>query len=135
VTEGQQVKSVIEEEEQILKFVPMEGKPPIGLPTQWELDLKEMEDWLHSSEPEGVLHKIVMLEKIHHHELQLEEVRMELAEELSVVNMLEVIAKKNPSDEKSAGVKDTTVWKTKAIRDEEYNLGDQCDLPIDQEEV
>jgi hypothetical protein len=28
-----------------------------------------------------------------------------------------------------------TMWKTKAIRDEEDNLGDRCDLPIDKEEV
>jgi hypothetical protein len=125
----------MEEEEQILKSVPTEGECPVGLLTQWEMELKALEDWLDSPEPEGGFHKIAMPEETHQHELQLEEAGMEPVEELTGVNLSEVIAEQKPSDEKSAGVEAAAEWKAKATRDEEDNLGDQCDLPIDKEEV
>ena len=46
------------------------------------MELKELEDWLDSLEPEGGFHEIAMLEETHQHELQLEEVGIELAKEL-----------------------------------------------------
>jgi hypothetical protein len=47
-TEGQQDETVMEEEEQILKSVPTEEEHPVELLTQWEMELKALEDWLDS---------------------------------------------------------------------------------------
>jgi hypothetical protein len=45
---GKQAETVIEEKEQILKSVPTEEDHPIESLTQWEMELKMMEDWLSS---------------------------------------------------------------------------------------
>jgi hypothetical protein len=82
----------MEEEEDIMKSIPTEGECLVGLLTQWKMDLKALEDWLDSPEPEGGCHKIAMLEETHQHELQLEEAGMEPTEELTRVNLSEVIA-------------------------------------------
>ena len=57
----------MEEEEKILRYVPIEERS-VELLTQGELELKALEDWLGSSKPEGVCHKIAMLEETHQHE-------------------------------------------------------------------
>jgi hypothetical protein len=41
------------------------------------MELKALEDWLDSTEPEGGYHKIAIPEEIHQQELQLEEARRE----------------------------------------------------------
>jgi hypothetical protein len=46
--EGQQDETVMEEEEEILMSVPTGGECPVELLTQWELELKALEDWLDS---------------------------------------------------------------------------------------
>jgi hypothetical protein len=58
----------MEEEEQILMSVPTEGECPVELLTQWELELKALEDWLDNPEPEGGCQEIAMPEEIHQHE-------------------------------------------------------------------
>jgi hypothetical protein len=59
----------MEEEEQILKSVPIEGECLVGLLTHWEMELKELEDWFDSLKPEGGFHSIAMPWKTHQHEL------------------------------------------------------------------
>jgi hypothetical protein len=49
-TDGQQSETAMEKEEQILKSVPTEEERPVGLLTQWEMELKVLEDWLDSME-------------------------------------------------------------------------------------
>jgi hypothetical protein len=73
----------MEEEEKILKSIPIEGEHPVGFLTQWEIELKALEDWLDSPEPECGCHKIAMLEETHQHKLQLEEAGMEPVEEMT----------------------------------------------------
>jgi hypothetical protein len=41
----------------------MEEEHPIESLTQWEMELKMMEDWLSSLEPEGGYHDIAMPEE------------------------------------------------------------------------
>jgi hypothetical protein len=77
----------MKEEEQILRSVPIEGEHPVELLTQWELELKALEDWLDSPEPEGGFHKIAMPEETHQHEEQLVEAGMGPAEELTGDNL------------------------------------------------
>jgi hypothetical protein len=36
----------------------VEEENPVESLTQWEIDLKRLEDWLDSPEPEGVCHEI-----------------------------------------------------------------------------
>jgi hypothetical protein len=50
----------LEEEEQILKSIPIGGENPFELLTQWEKELKELEDWLNNLEPEGGCQEIAM---------------------------------------------------------------------------
>jgi len=107
----------MEEEEDIMKSIPTEGECLVGLLTQWEMELKALEDWLDSPEPEGGYHKIAMPEETHQHKLQLEEAGMGPTEELIGVNLSEGEVEKKPSDEKSIGVEVATVWKTKSIID------------------
>jgi hypothetical protein len=63
---GQQYDIVVKEEEQILRSVPIE-EHPVELLTKWEFDLRELEDWLDSLQPEGEFHKIAMLGETHKH--------------------------------------------------------------------
>jgi hypothetical protein len=49
MTEGHRAETIMKKEEHILKFVPIEGEFPIELLTQWEMELKELEDWLDST--------------------------------------------------------------------------------------
>jgi hypothetical protein len=58
--EGQQAETVMKEDEQMLKSIPTEEECPVELLTQWELELKELEDWFYSLELEGGFHKIAM---------------------------------------------------------------------------
>jgi hypothetical protein len=90
-TEGQCVETVMEEEEQILKSVPTEGEHPVELLTQWEMELKALEDWLDSLEPEGGCQEIAMPEETYQHELQLEEAGIEPARELTGVSLSEEV--------------------------------------------
>jgi hypothetical protein len=125
----------MEETKQILMSVPTEGEHPVELFTQWELELKALEDWLGNPEPEGGYQEIAMPEEIHQHESQLEEDGMGTTEGLAGENLSgEVVAEKKFSDEEPAGVKTATEWQAKATK-EEYVLGSQCDSPIDKEGV
>jgi hypothetical protein len=67
-TEGQQNEVFMGEKEHILMFVPTEGEHPVELLTRWELELKELEDWLDGPELGGGFHNIAMLEETHQHE-------------------------------------------------------------------
>jgi hypothetical protein len=49
-TKGQRVETVMEEKEQILKSFPIEYEHLVDSLTQWEMDLKVLEDWLDSPE-------------------------------------------------------------------------------------
>jgi hypothetical protein len=73
----------MKEEEHILKFVPIEEDHLVEILTQCYMELKELEDWLDSLEPEGGFHEIAMLEETYQHELQLEEARIGPAKELT----------------------------------------------------
>jgi hypothetical protein len=46
VTERQRIETVMEKGEQILKSVPTKEEHPVELLTQWEMELRELEDWL-----------------------------------------------------------------------------------------
>jgi hypothetical protein len=50
-----------------------EGECPVELLTQWELESKEMEDWLGNPKPEGGCREIAMPEETHQHEFHLVE--------------------------------------------------------------
>jgi hypothetical protein len=65
--EGQGVETIMEEKEKVLKSAPTEEEHPIELLTQWEIELKELEDWLDSLEPQGGFHEIDMLEETYQH--------------------------------------------------------------------
>jgi hypothetical protein len=82
-TEGQRADTIMEEEEQILKSIPTEEEHPVELLTQWEMELKALEDWLDSLKLEGGFHEIAMLEETFRHKLQLEKDVMEPAKELT----------------------------------------------------
>jgi hypothetical protein len=47
---GKQLETIEEEEEHILMSIPI-GEHPVELLTQWELELKALEDWLDNPEP------------------------------------------------------------------------------------
>jgi hypothetical protein len=91
--------TVMEEKERILKPSPMKEEHPIELFTQWEMELKILEDWLDSLEPRGGCHEIAMPEDTYHHELQLEEDGMEPAKEMAGVSLSEKIVEHQFSDE------------------------------------
>jgi hypothetical protein len=99
VIEGQQAETIMEEEEQILMLVPIGGECPVELLTQWELELKELEDWLDCPELEGGCQGIAMPEETHHHELQLEEVGGEPIDKLTGIHLLEEVVKREFSVE------------------------------------
>jgi hypothetical protein len=106
-------------EEHILMSVPTEGECPVELLTQWELELRELEDWLDSPEPEGGCQEIAMPEETHQHKEQLVEVGMEPAEELTGVNLSgEVVAERNSSVIEVYRSEDATEWQVKTMRDE-----------------
>jgi hypothetical protein len=113
VAEGQQAKTVMEEKEQMMMYVPTEGENPVQLLTQWELELRALEDWLDNPELEGGFQKIAMPKEIHRHEFQLVEYGTELAEEPR-----EVRAKQKTSDERPAGGKIAIEWKDQATKGE-----------------
>jgi hypothetical protein len=69
-TEGQRAKTIVKEEEKILRYVTIEDRP-VELLTQWEMDLKALEDWLDSLELEGGCHNIYMPKETHQHQEQL----------------------------------------------------------------
>jgi hypothetical protein len=72
--EGQPVETVIEEKEQILKSSPTEKEEhTVEFLTQWEMELKMLEDWLDNPEPEDGFQEIAMPEETCQHEEQLEE--------------------------------------------------------------
>jgi hypothetical protein len=131
-TEGQQDEIVMEEEEQILKFVPTEEENPVELLTQWEMDLKELEDSLDSPELEGGCHEIAMLEETYQHELQLGEARMGPVEELTGVSMSEEVVEQQFSGE-TVELESAAEWPIRVTRDESC-MGDQDDRPIEQHE-
>jgi hypothetical protein len=120
------------EEEQILKFVPMEEEHPIESLTQWEMELKMLEDWLSSLEPEGGYNEISIPEDTFQHELQLEEFGMGLDEELMGVSLSEGVAKKQFSNE-TAELESTAEWPVSVTRDER-SMGVQDDLSIEKHE-
>jgi hypothetical protein len=69
-TEGKQDETVMEEKEQILKSSPTgKEEDTVEMLTQWEMELKELEDCLNSSKPEGGFHEIAMLEETEKNEL------------------------------------------------------------------
>jgi hypothetical protein len=121
--------------EQILMSVPTEGECPVELLTQWELELKALEDWLVNPEPEGGCQGIAMPEEIHQHKSQLGEVGIGTIEGLAGENLSgEVVVEKQFSDEEPTGVETTTEWKAKATKEEDV-LGSQRDFPIDKDRV
>jgi hypothetical protein len=67
----------MEEKEKILKSSPTKEEHPVEFLTQWEMELKMLEDWLDSPEPEGGCQEIAMPEETCQHEEQLEEAGME----------------------------------------------------------
>jgi hypothetical protein len=83
----------MEKMEQILMSIPTEEECPVELFTQWELELKALEDWLGNPEPEGGCRGIAMPEEIHQHKSQLEEAGMGTTEGLAGEKMSgEVVA-------------------------------------------
>jgi hypothetical protein len=60
VTEIQPTETVMEETKHILMSIPIEGEHLVELFTQWELDLKALEDWLENPELEGGCREIAM---------------------------------------------------------------------------
>jgi hypothetical protein len=72
------------------------------------MELKRLEDWLSSLEPEGGCHDIDMQEETYQHELQLEEAGMGPVEELTGVSLSEEVVEQQFMDEtaelESAGV-------------------------------
>jgi hypothetical protein len=58
--EGQKGETFMKEREKILKSIPIEEEHPVELLTQWEMELKALEDCLDSPEPEGGCHEIAM---------------------------------------------------------------------------
>jgi hypothetical protein len=131
-TGRQQAETVMEEEEQILMSVPTEGERPVELLTQWELELKALEDWLGNPEPEGGCQEIAMPEEIHQHELQLVEAGTEPVEKMTGVNLSEEVVERQFSIE-TAEVEDAVEWQVKATRDGEDDLGNQHDFPMNKE--
>jgi hypothetical protein len=104
VTEGKQAETGMEKEEKILKFVPTE-EHPVELLTQWEMELKALEDWLGIPKLEGGCQEIAMPEETNQHELQLVEAGVEPEQEkLTGENMSEGEAKQKLSDENSTEV-------------------------------
>jgi hypothetical protein len=68
----------MEEKEQILKSSPIEEEEhPVEFLTQWEMELKMLEDWLDNPEPEDGFQEIAKPEEMCQHEEQLEEAGME----------------------------------------------------------
>jgi hypothetical protein len=68
VTERQPTETVMEEMKQILMSVPIEREHPVELFTQWELELRALEDWLDNPEPKGGCQETTMIEETHQHE-------------------------------------------------------------------
>jgi hypothetical protein len=71
----------MKEKEHIPKYVSMEEDHSVNSLTQWEMELKMLEDWLSSLEPEGGFHEIAMTEETFQHDLQLEKVGIEQTQE------------------------------------------------------
>jgi hypothetical protein len=122
----------MEEKEKILKSVPTEEEHPVELLTQWEMELKALEDWLDSLEPEGGFHEIAMPEETCQHELQLEEAGMEPTEELTGVSLSEEVVEQQFSGE-TVELESAAEWPVSITRDER-SMGDQDDLPIEKHE-
>jgi hypothetical protein len=79
--------------------IPIGGECPIELLTQWELDLRELEDWLDSPGLEGGFQEIAMPEETHQHEEKLVEDGMEPVEEMIGINpSREVVSEQQFSD-------------------------------------
>jgi hypothetical protein len=89
--EGQRSETIMEEKEQVLKSSPTKEEHPVELLTQWEMELKALEDWLDSLEPEGGCHEIAMPKETYHHEFQMEEAGMGPVEELTGVILSEEV--------------------------------------------
>lgn len=58
----------MEEIEQILMYVPIEGERLVEIFTQWELELNALEDWLGNPKPQCGCQEIAMTEETHQHE-------------------------------------------------------------------
>ena len=89
----------MEEREKVLKYAPMEEEHPVESLTQWDMELNMLEDWLNSPEPEGGCHNIAMPEETSQHNLQLVEVGMGPAEELTGVSLSEEVVEQQFMDE------------------------------------
>jgi len=115
-----------------LKSALVEGEHPTEFLTQWEMDLKMLEDWLDNPKLEGGYQEISMPGETCQHELQLEEDGIEPTEELTVVSISKEIAEKKLSDE-IAESEFAAKWPVNVTRDER-NMGDLDDLPLEQHE-
>jgi hypothetical protein len=93
------------------------------------MELKALEDWLDSLEPEGGYHEIAMPEETHQHELQLEEAGIEPAEELTGVNLSEEVVEQQFSGE-TAELESAAEWPV-SVTEDENNMGDQDDTPME----
>jgi hypothetical protein len=109
--------TVMEEKEQILKSVPTKDDNPFESLTQWEMELKRLEDWLSSPEPESGYHEIAMPEETYQHELQLEEDGMGLAKELKGVVISKEVAKQRFNGE-TTELESVAQWPTSVTRGE-----------------
>jgi hypothetical protein len=52
-----------------MNSIPTEEEHPFELLNQWEMELKALEDWLDSLEPEVGCHEIAMPKETYQHEL------------------------------------------------------------------
>jgi hypothetical protein len=104
----------------------------VELLTQWEMELKALEDWLDSPEPEGGFQEIAMAKETYQHELQLEEDGIELVKELTGVNLSKEVVEQKFSA-KTIELESSTDWPISFTR-EESSMGDQDDLPIEWHE-
>jgi hypothetical protein len=89
VRRGQQAETVMGEKEHISMSDPTEGERLVDLLTQWELESRELEDWLDSPRLEGGCQEIAMLEETHQHEEQLVGDGTKPVEGLAGINLLE----------------------------------------------
>jgi hypothetical protein len=95
------------------------------------LELKALEDWLDSLEPEGSFQEISIPEETCQLEGPLGEYGKDPVEGMKRVNLSEGEDGKKLSEKKTTEVEDETEWKVNAMRDERDTLGDQCDFPKD----
>jgi hypothetical protein len=112
----------VEEKEKILKYTKIEEEHALESLTQWEMELKILEDWLDSLEPEGGCQKISISEEMCQHELQLKEAGMKPEEELVEDDLLEEIVEQQFNKD-PAELESTAEWPVNVIGDE-ISMGD-----------